>query len=50
MYNEFNAVGICNNGHLRQFIILMYVFGSSVGYQFVSLWQMKCYVSKYTKK
>jgi len=21
MYNEFNAVGIGNNGHLRQFII-----------------------------
>jgi len=50
MYNEFNAVGIGKNGHFRPFIILMYIFGSSAGYQFVSLWQMKCYVSKYTLK
>jgi len=37
MYNKFNTVEIGNNGHFRQFIILMYIFGSSAGYQFVSL-------------
>jgi len=36
MYDMFNTVEIGHNGHFRQFIILMYIFGSSAGYQFVS--------------
>ena len=47
MYNKFHTVEIGNNRHFRQFIILVYIFGSGAGYQFVSLWQIKCYVSKY---
>jgi len=50
MYNEFKAVEIGNNMHFRQFVILMYIFGSSAGYQFLSLWQMGCYVSEHTMK
>jgi len=47
MHSKIHTVEIGNNRHFRQFIILVYIFGSSAGYQFVSLWQIKCYVSKY---